>query len=500
MRVLLDTNIIIHREAGKGINPDIGILFNWLDKLKVTKCIHPLTVEELKKHLDPNVVKTMGIKIAHYNTLKTQAPFEGAVKDVSDKVDKNENDISDSKILGEVFAGRVDFLISEDKKIHEKARLLNISEKLYKIDTFLEKVTAENPELVDYKVLAVKKQYFGEVSLTDAFFDSFREDYQGFDRWFNKKADEIAYVCYQNDVLSAFLFVKVEEGGSESYSDITPVFTNKRRLKIGTFKVTSNGYKIGERFLKIIFDNAHLQKVNEIYVTIFDKTTEHERLIALMEEWGFKYHGTKKTPTGEEKVYTREFNRDAPVDLANPKLTYPYISKESDVFMVPIYPDYHTELFPDSILRTESPKDFVENEPHRNALSKVYISRSHERNLNSGDIIVFYRTGGKYAGVATTVGVVESVVTDIQDESHFIALCRKRSVFTDDELRKHWNYYPNIKPFIVNFLYVTSYPRRPNLDWLVENGVIPSVTDVPRGFRKITREDFNKIAKYAYGR
>ena len=34
MKVLLDTNIIIHREASKIYNLDIGQLFNWLDKLK----------------------------------------------------------------------------------------------------------------------------------------------------------------------------------------------------------------------------------------------------------------------------------------------------------------------------------------------------------------------------------------------------------------------------------------------------------------------------------
>lgn len=499
MRVLLDTNIIIHREAGKISNPDIGILFNWLDKLKATKCVHPITIDELNKHLDPHTVRTMGIKVANYSTLKTQAPFDGEIKKVSSRIDKNDNDISDTRILAEVYTGRVDILISEDKKIHLKAQLLNISEKVFRIDTFLEKVTAENPELVDYKVLAVKKQYFGEVDLSDPFFDSFREDYLGFDKWFNKKSDETCYVCYQSNILSAFLFVKVEDE-NENYSDIKPILPRKRRLKIGTFKVTSNGYKIGERFLKIIFDNALTQKVDEIYVTIFNKTTEQERLIALLEEWGFKYHGTKATPTGNERVYTRDFRRDEEVNRQTPKLTYPYLSKESDVYIVPIYPAYHTELFPDSILRTESPKDFVENEPHRNALSKVYISRSHQRALQSGDILVFYRTGGIFAGVVTTIGVVESVITDIKDEAHFIALCRKRSVFTDDKLKEHWNYNKKDRPFIVNFLYVASYPKRPNLKWLIDNQVIPSPTDVPRGFKKITRKNFNDIAKYAYGK
>lgn len=497
MRVLLDTNIIIHREAQSIRNPDIGILFHWLDKLRFEKCVHPLTIAELQKHTDPDAVRTMGIKATNYSILKTLIPFEGPVRALSNQVDQNENDINDSMILAEVYAKRVDFLISEDKKIHYKAKLLNIGEWVFKIDTFLEKVTAENPTLVDYKVLAVKKQYFGEINLNDPFFNSFREDYAGFDDWFRKKSDEIAYVCYQKDILSAFLFLKVEDH-YENYSDINPIFTKKRRLKIGTFKVTSNGFKIGERFLKIIFDNAFAQKVTEIYVTIFDKTAEHERLIALLEEWGFVYHGTKATSTGDEKVFVKDFERDKPVNLTNPKCTYPFISKESDVFIVPIYPEYHTELFPDSILRTESPKDFVENEPYRNALSKVYISRSHERNLKSGDIIVFYRTGGFFAGVASTIGVVESVIDKIQDEAQFIALCRKRSVFSDAELGKHWNYNLRDRPFIVNFLYVSSYPKRPNLQWLIENGVISSIEDVPRGFKKISREDFNKIAKYAY--
>ena len=172
------------------------------------------------------------------------------------------------------------------------------------------------------------------------------------------------------------------------------------------------------------------------------------------------------------------------------------------MYIVPIYPGYHTDLLPDSYLKTESPRDFVENEPHRNALSKVYVSRSQVRDLKSGDRIVFYRTKSEsapafYTGVATTVGVVESVVTDIKDEATFIALCRKRSVFTDEELRAQWN-YKDSKPFIVNFLFVYSLPRRPTLQWLLENGVIPDIKDMPRGFRKIRNEDFTNIVNYSF--
>lgn len=498
IKVLLDTNIIIHREASTVVNQDIGLLFNWIDKLKYSKFIHPLTVDELNRNKDTKTVETMNIKISSYNRIKNIAPISEFLGKICNSIDITPNDKNDTIILNEVLCDRVDILISEDKKIHTKARLLGISDKVFKIDQFLEKVTAENPDLVDYKVLAVKKVDFAHVDLQDSFFNSFREDYNGFDKWFNKKSDEVAYVCYSNNILSAFLYIKVEDE-NENYADIKPTFGKKKRLKIGTLKVASNGFKIGERFLKIIFDNALQYGVAEIYVTIFDKRPEQIRLISLLEEWGFQYFGIKSTSTGEEKVFTRNFDRTQEVDSENPKKTFPFISKSNKIFIVPIYPEYHTELFPDSILKNESPLNFSENEPHRNSLSKVYISRSRLKNLKSGDIIVFYRTGTVYTGVATTIGIVESIVLDIPNVDTFIRLCRRRSVFSDEELKKHWNHYPNLKPFIVNFLYNYSFKKRPNLKWLTENGVIPDIHDMPRGFREISRENFLKIVKYSIG-
>jgi hypothetical protein len=501
MRALLDTNIIIHRETSKIFKENIGTLFHWLDKLHYVKNVHPLTIDELNRHTDDEVVRTMGIKLDSYQVLKTVAPLHEIVELTSTKIDSTANDKNDTLLLNEVFCSRVDLLITEDKKIHQKAELLGIQDKVYRIDSFIEKAISENPTLVDYKTLSVKKEFFGNINLKDAFFDSFREDYQGFDNWFVKKSDETSYVCSYEGAVNAFLFIKKEDE-AENYLDITPAFTPKKRLKIGTFKVTANGFKLGERFLKIIFDNALIQKVDEIYVTIFNKREEQERLISLLEDWGFILHGIKSTINGDEQVYIKPFKRGEEINIQFPKLTYPFISKESDVYIVPIYQAYHTELFPDSVLKNESPMDFIENRPHRNALSKVYICRSLVRDLKSGDRIIFYRTGDTgnaiNTGVATTVGIVESVITDIQDEATFLSLCRKRSVFDDEELRKHWNYNKGSRPFIVNFLYAFSYLKRPNLRWLNENGVIPDIMDMPRGFRKITEEDFINIAKYSF--
>ncbi len=492
MRALLDTNIVIHREAATAVNQDIGILFKWLGKAKYEKCVHPITLEELQKHGDEKKLNTLNIKLQSYSVLKSVAPLADDVQAVSNQIDINENDINDTWLLNEVFQGRVDILISEDKKIHTKAARLGIQDRVYCIDGFLEKVVSENPDLVNYNVLSVTKKHFGEIDLQDPFFDSFRRDYDEFDRWFNKKADEIAYVSYNNDQILSFLYVKVEDE-AENYADINPPFVPKRRLKIGTFKVVSNGVRLGERFLKIIFDNALQYRVDEIYVTIFDRSDEQKRLIELLKEWGFTKHGYKSSNNGRELVLVRDFLPSFSPE--NPKVTYPYVSADRQIYLCPIYPEYHTELFPDSILTTESPLEFQENHPHRNALSKVYISRSINRNLVSGDVIVFYRTGSYYKSVVTTIGIVESIVDGIRSEDEFVLKCRKRSVFSDEELKRHWNKNRKNRPFIVNFLYVYSFPKRPNLAKLIDLGVVASVDSAPRGFVPISKEQFKLIIK-----
>lgn len=487
MKALLDTNIIIHREANKVVSQDIGILYRWLDRGKYTKCIHSVTIEEVKKNPNKDTVATFLNKLQSYEVIEIPSPIQQAVQEVSEAIDRTENDKNDTVLLNEVYIGRADILITEDKKIHTKASLLNITDRVFTIDSFLEKVFAEHPELVNYKVLNVQKLKFGKIDLKDKFFDTLREDYPGFDKWFIKKYDDEAYITINsnNGMLLSFLFLKVE-GIDEDYSNIHPILPPKKRLKVGTFKVINNGFRLGERFLKIIFDNALKNKVDEIYVTIFDKREEQCRLISLLEQWGFVFWGMK----GEERVYVRDFHPNMNID--NLRSTYPFVNTKQNVYLVPIYPDYHTELLPDSILNTESPEEFVEDFPHRNGIGKVYVSRALEPHPQSGDILVFYRTGGYYKSVVTTIGVVEELRYDFQDEDDFIKYCRKGSVFPENKLREMWQYSIE-KPFVVKFLYLYSFPHRINMKTLIDLKVLAGVNDAPRGFKPITNEQLKTI-------
>ncbi|WP_417590953.1 PIN domain-containing protein [Owenweeksia hongkongensis] len=503
MRVLLDTNIIIHREANRIIEHEIGQLFNWIDRLHFDKYIHPITVAEIQKYQNKQVVDTFSIKLDSYNHIKHQISFSPDVQQVSDAIDVNENDINDTHLLNEVYEGRINILISQDKKIHLKAKKLGITDKVFKIQSFLEKVTSENPDLIRYNVLAVKQAEFGEVKLADSFFDSFRDDYNEFDEWFKSKFDKKCYVCYNDSELTAFLYIKVEDQ-NESYTEINPAFERKKRLKIGTLKVISNGFKIGERFLKIVFDNALQYKVSEIYVTVFDKRPEQVELIEMLQQWGFIKHGIKTTSNGDEVVLTKPFGKNIPINIQKPKLTFPFFSKKTRKYIIKIEPQYHTELFPDSINTKEDKTQYTENEPHRNRIGKVYISHSKDRHLKTGDIIIVYRMGEtspkKYSSTVTSICIVESVLTDFKDFDDFYNVCMRRTLIKkEDLLNKWWNKYAGYRPFVIRFLYAHSFPTpKPTLNDMHQIGVIPDLRNMPRGFIEIDNEKFNDLVKYAY--
>ena len=57
-----------------------------------------------------------------------------------------------------------------------------------------------------------------------------------------------------------------------------------------------------------------------------------------------------------------------------------------------------------------------------------------------------------------------------------------------------WN-YRNKKPFVVNFLYVYSFPQRINMKELIDLKVLSGINDAPRGFKTITKEQFMTIIK-----
>lgn len=496
MRVLLDTNIVIHRENTQVTSLTIGKLFYWLDKLHYEKLIHPYTVGELRKYQNPQMQALYDAKLDAYTTMKSIATQTDAFTELLNDIPKTDNDRIDNQLLYEIYCGRADILITEDRKMRLKAERLDITDKVFTINAFITKASSENPALIDYKALSVRKECFGNVDISNPFFNTFKEAYPSFENWFSRKCDEEAYTCRndQGDMLG-FLYLKTEDE-RENYSDITPIFKPMRRLKVGTFKVEASGFRLGERFIKIIFDNAIERQLNEIYVTLFMDRPELKALYDLLRRWGFEEHGTKRTNGKDEIVLVKKLG--VYDESLTPKQNFPNIKYFRQKFFLPIEAKYHTPLLPDSQLRTENEIDFLGEKPHRYALQKVYISFSYKRNMHPGDFLVLYRKGvtpGRkgYESVVSTIGIIDEVKYNFKSKEEFLKYCENRTVFTPEELDSFWNTKRDVL-LVIKFIFVKSLNNRLNLKHFWDNGLIPQNCG-PRPFDTMTDSDFDAILR-----
>lgn len=342
---------------------------------------------------------------------------------------------------------------------------------------------------------SLKLIHFKDVDFSDTFFDSLKSDYaSGFIEWFDKKCrsnNEKTYVLFNdNGTIDGFMYLKIEIGVID---DVTPALKDATHLKIGTFKFNPKGTLRGQRFLKKIFDHALKEKVDDIYVTVFDK---HEYLINLLKIYGFVRVGEKHSKNGIENVLLREMNC---TNLTGDILSdYPYINhrNKENKYLLSIYPEFHTRLFPDSRLFTESP-DVISDVSYANSIRKIYLCAMHDvMNITPHDILVIYRTSDNkgsayYRSVATSLCVVETVKTidSFTNEHEFIKYCSKYSVFTESELHE---FYIKIKyPYIISFTYNLALPKRLIRAKLIQSaGLNP---DDYWGVLKLTEDQFENI-------
>lgn len=336
---------------------------------------------------------------------------------------------------------------------------------------------------------------FDNVNLADPFFDSLKAQYAEFSDWFQRKsiAKEPVYVVDEDDKpeIRGFVYLKIEEGVID---DVDPPLPAARRLKVGTLKNEARGTKLGERIIKKMFDHALSERAEEIYVTVFDS---HGGLIRLFERYGFEEKASKITPNGQEIVLVRSLNR-VENDIT---LDYPLISTNGQsFFLLSIYPEYHTKLFPDSMLRTET-SHIVEDVSHTNTIHKVYIGGCPLTMMQPGDIVAIYRTTdiqGKayYRSVVTSLCVIEETRSrkDFASEADFLRYCGPHSVFTDKELKDFYN-DKSKRVFIAKMLYNAALPKRPNREKLLTD---IGMTDPPRfDLRRISRAEFDGIVEHS---
>lgn len=490
--VLLDTNIVIKRESSKGVSFEVAKLFNWFGKKNIKTFVHDLTKKELEGYKDETVKATVLTKLNSYDFLPSFATDVDAYFDnVISRYSSDKNGQVDNALLREVYNDNVGILLTDDNLILKKAEELYIRDRVLTSAELLAFFEKNYPQNIEYEMLAVKLKSFDEVDLNSEFFDTLREDYEGrkFDNWFKRKGKEKAYVFEEKNELKGFLYVKVEFPDESDYLKVTPNLSPKKRLKVGTFKIERTGFRLGERFLKIIFDNARNYNVDEIYVTLFENKRDNVKALQqLMEQWGFIKYGHKDN--GELVLVKSLEKYDI---LQDPKFNYPLLKDNIKYFFLPIYPEYHTDLFPDMILKNENMHLYQENKAHRYAIEKIYLTGSPNIMANPGDVVLIYRTGErypkKYSSVVSGIAIIQEIYST-KNAEECIEICKNRSIFSEDEIRKQHCH----RSTVVKLLDYIPFKNKVKNYQLIDNGIIPGGTG-PRAFDPVSKEHFEIIYK-----
>lgn len=336
---------------------------------------------------------------------------------------------------------------------------------------------------------------FSELDIQDAFFDSLRASYPEFDIWFRRKADagESAYVFFEETgQIIDFLYLKIEE---EEVSDVVPALPAKKRLKVGTFKLVSRGTRRGERFMKKIMDRAVAENVDEIYVTIFP-TEELQYLIHSFEMFGFEHIADKPHDNGlSEYVLVKDMHSFK----NNIMKDYPLVKMNGvSKYLLSIIPDFHTKLFPDSILTNES-YDLVQDISSTNSIYKIYICRmAGVERLRKGDLLVIYRTSDNkgpaaYRSVATSICTVDEIKTihNFKDCDDFIKYAAPYSIFNPSDLTRWYHGRSNF--VVVRMLYNAAFTKKVIRRTLIEQVGIS--TEAYWGFCPLNDQQFEQIIK-----
>ena len=332
--------------------------------------------------------------------------------------------------------------------------------------------------------------------INDNFFDSLKEDYIDFEKWFDKKSkeDKKAFVYYDHNGIGAFVMLK--PGEQEVISLKEGNLPKKSRLKISTLKLSDRvqGNRMGEGAIGLALWRWLESDDNEIYVTVFPK---HTKLIEMLKKFGFKIIGHN---INNECVLIR--SKDI-IDYSTPYTSFPFINKAQDkIAILPIEAKWHDTLFPYSeLLHT---KQECEEKAAANGITKTYICFSNQKPIyKSNQPILIYRITDngprKYKSVVTSYGTIVNFRTikenykALYTYEEYINIVGNKSVFSKYEIDKFYN-KKNLHILEIVYNHAFGKGNNVNYDTLCSNGIWKSCYPYQAEY---SMSDFEKILYWA---
>jgi len=489
LRFLLDTNILIPlQDSMIVLQPALTDFIRLCNAHGHQLLYHPASVEDIQRDSNAERRDRTLARLAQYTLLQEGSPCPWNAPGSS------VNDECDNRILWALEQNAAHALVTEDQKLHRKARDRGLSDRVYFIQSAQDwlqrlhepaEVTLPNIEEVELHTLTPQ--------LGGAFFETIRNDYAGFNQWFGRIAMEgrRAWVYREpgQDEVQAICIFTVQT--DERITDDGQVLEGQA-LKLCTFKVGEavRGRKIGELFLRAAFQFGTNHQCEHIFLHANEEQQMH--LTSLIEDFGFRAVGTYM----DDAVFVKDHPTQPPaIQLAAfdyVRRYYPHYLDDLDVqkFIVPIQPEFHDILFPDwmapgQALPADHPQRHVGN-----AIKLAYLSNSLSKLPRPGDLVLFYRSHDHKA--ITTLGVVERY--EWMGEADEIArVVSRRTVYTDAQIAS----MTRDETKVMLFRLIRHFENPVPIEQLLAhpriiNGHIQSITHIPD-------ESFSRILTAAIG-
>ncbi len=480
-RYLIDTNVFIGLEDDREIDPNFSKFLQLASKHSVKVFVHEAAKDDIAR--DRNESRRR-VSLSKFEKFEPLSKVRGLTEaDLAAKFGelRKPNDVVDATLLHTLSLGVADFLVTEDRKLHERARrhAPELSDRLLFVAdaTSLLKSIYES---VDVPIRYIEEVEAHTIPPDDPIFVSLRGDYDGFDIWWKKCVEQLRK-CWivsrsRGDGIAGILIRK-----DETRSDTDATLPGEKYLKICTFKVgpENRGIKLGELLLKQVLWFSQSNGYDVAYVTTYPKQAA---LIELLEYYGFQQTVVR---SDGELIYEKPFSSEKLIVPPNKAIfeaqrtNYPRFSAEPLIgaYGVPIQEDYHDELFPD--LKDVRQADMFEyvglsGGPSRpgNTIRKVYLSRSAANLTQPGALLFFYKGKSKSAPsqAITTVGVFENMEL-AHSTKELMQLAQRRSVYNEAQLKK-WEATEDKPVKVINFLLAGHFDEPVELNDLQNIGVM----------------------------
>ena len=498
-KYLIDTNVFIGLEDNHEISPELSALTSLASKHGVGLFVHEAAWDDIGR--DKNK-KRRRISLSKANKFQRLGKIHGLSEDeLSEHFGPlhKQNDVVDAKLLHFLKIGAADFLVTEDRGLHGRARRYspNLSGRiLYIADAVMLLKTTYEP--VDVPISFVQEVDAYQIPPGDKIFDSLREGYPEFDDWWQNKCVASHRKCWVvHDGGLAGLVVRKDETADDTDAKLAA----NKILKVCTFKVRpeKRGMKLGELLLKKVLWFAQANHYDLVYLTTYP---EQQVLIDLLEYFGFQNTGERENG---ESTYEKILSKDRLVSDPDysyfeiARLYYPRFCTEPSVsaYVIPIQEAFHNKLFPE-LNKTVNKDEFygigIGDEPKEpgNTIRKVYLCRAPANISEPGALLFFYKVKSENppSQSITTVGIFEDM-TLAHSTDELRNLVGGRSVYSDKQLVNWRAHFRPVK--VINYLLAGYVKPTIGLNKLIDKGII---NGPPQSIIRLDEKKKKKILKY----